>query len=776
MGALIFAWIALFLDTSDKIENFYKEKLYDVEVQYSSQTISLQENVENLFLSIITPEIKALLSQTYNEENSTRLNIIRDELHKRLKDDYQFLKSRGIKLVHFHLPNGDSFLRLHKPNKFGDNLLSVRKTVEQVINTEKIVRAFEVGKHFEGFRYIFPIKLGGQYLGSVEFSLSSQSFKESLNSSLDSMFFFILKKEYMVQHLNSGYLAKNFHQSRVNKEYFIANHHNVDRGGVCLLSHIAPEVKSNMKSQESFIHHNYNSLLTGNIFTFLSIADINGVHMGYLVSVRDDWIVNKLTIELVVRVLVATILLLIIYRLYSRSIVDSYQLTQFVNFLDNTALVSKTDKYGRITYVNSKFCEISGYSKNELIGSGHSLVRSSATPKEVYRDLWKTIVSGKHWHGHLTNRKKSGENYTVLADVFPIFDPQGEVAEYIAIRHDITELELLRKELHNSLIEQSGIFKQYEDAVVNSTIVVKLNKDFEVTFVNNNYLSISGRRKGEAEGRNIIELLATEDREMFKETIERLSKGEVVKDIFRSLKQDGSQLYTKTVIKPLTDSQGNILEYLTIGIDISEVIELQHEIEDTQKEVVFRMGAIGETRSKETGNHVKRVAEYSKLLGTLYGLPDSEVELLKQASPMHDIGKVGIPDSILKKLGKLTFEEFEIMKTHSMLGYEMLKHSNRPILKTAAIVAYEHHEKWNGKGYPRGLKGNNIHIYGRITAIADVFDALGSDRIYKKAWELDRIINLLKEESGQHFDPHLINLFLQSLPKFLEIRDQFQDC
>ncbi|QOP46585.1 HD domain-containing protein [Sulfurimonas paralvinellae] len=209
--------------------------------------------------------------------------------------------------------------------------------------------------------------------------------------------------------------------------------------------------------------------------------------------------------------------------------------------------------------------------------------------------------------------------------------------------------------------------------------------------------------------------------------------------------------------------------------DVTNIVKLNKEIEDTQREVIYAMGEIGETRSKETGNHVKRVAEYSKILALLYGLKKEEAEKLKMASPMHDIGKVGIPDAILNAPRKLTKEEFEIMKTHAQLGYDMLKHSHRPILQTAAIVAGEHHEKYDGSGYPRELQGEDIHIYGRITAIADVFDALGSERVYKKAWELERILELFKQEKGKHFDPKLVNLFLQNLDKFLEIRERFKD-
>jgi len=187
------------------------------------------------------------------------------------------------------------------------------------------------------------------------------------------------------------------------------------------------------------------------------------------------------------------------------------------------------------------------------------------------------------------------------------------------------------------------------------------------------------------------------------------------------------------------------------------------------------MGAIGESRSKETGNHVKRVAEYSYLLAKYYGLDEEECEKLKQASPMHDIGKWAIPDAILNKPGRFEPDERAIMETHAALGYEMLKHSQRPLLLCAAYVANEHHEHWNGNGYPRGLKGEAIHIYGRITAVADVFDALGSDRCYKKAWEDERIFALFKEERGKQFDPRLIDIFFEHLDEFLAIRERLRD-
>lgn len=205
------------------------------------------------------------------------------------------------------------------------------------------------------------------------------------------------------------------------------------------------------------------------------------------------------------------------------------------------------------------------------------------------------------------------------------------------------------------------------------------------------------------------------------------------------------------------------------------VVALTEEIEQTQREVIFAMGSIAETRSKETGNHVKRVAEYSALLGQLWGLSAQECQLLRDSSPMHDIGKIGIPDAILHKSSRLTESEWRVMQSHSRLGYEMLQASHRTVMQTAAIVALQHHERWNGKGYPNGLIGEEIHLYGRIVALADVFDALGSERCYKQAWPDEQIFTLLKEQSGQQFQPQLIDLFFAYLPQFLAIRESLRD-
>ncbi|MCX7031567.1 MAG: HD domain-containing protein [Spirochaetes bacterium] len=213
----------------------------------------------------------------------------------------------------------------------------------------------------------------------------------------------------------------------------------------------------------------------------------------------------------------------------------------------------------------------------------------------------------------------------------------------------------------------------------------------------------------------------------------------------------------------------------TYTAEVLKTAQAQEEIEATQREIIFTMAEAGEMRSKETGQHVKRVAEYCRLFGEKYGLSETETEVLKLSSPMHDIGKIAIPDSILLKPAKLNEAEWLVMKTHSTLGHDMLRYSDRRLLRSAAIIAWQHHEKWNGTGYPCGLAGEKIHIYGRITALADVFDALASDRPYKKAWELDPIVKLFETERGAHFDPDLARIFLENVDAFVKIRNTYKD-
>ena len=201
-----------------------------------------------------------------------------------------------------------------------------------------------------------------------------------------------------------------------------------------------------------------------------------------------------------------------------------------------------------------------------------------------------------------------------------------------------------------------------------------------------------------------------------------------------------------------------------------EQFRLITELEKSQLDTIFMLTELMEGNSDETGKHIRRVAEYSSLFACKHpSLTDNDAYILFHASPMHDIGKITIPHDILHKPGKYTDEEFEIMKTHTTNAYRILNCSKRNIIKSASIIAYEHHEKWDGTGYPRQLKGHDIHIYGRIVAIADVFDALTHERCYKEAWAFDKAIGYLVEHQGTQFDPELVDILMDNLDEFKAI-------
>ena len=200
---------------------------------------------------------------------------------------------------------------------------------------------------------------------------------------------------------------------------------------------------------------------------------------------------------------------------------------------------------------------------------------------------------------------------------------------------------------------------------------------------------------------------------------------------------------------------------------------LLSELEHSQHAMIQMLSSLMESTSDETGKHINRVANISALLAHYHPcLNEQDAETLFHASPMHDIGKMTIPHEILHKRGRYTEEEFNIMKAHTSNAYELLCYSDRRLIKSAAIIAYEHHEKWNGTGYPRQLKETGIHIYGRIVAIADVFDALTHARCYKEAWSIPKVIDYIKDHRGTQFDPELVDILLEHIDEFIAISRQ----
>ena len=456
----------------------------------------------------------------------------------------------------------------------------------------------------------------------------------------------------------------------------------------------------------------------------------------------------------------------------------NHDLKKLIGSFDKSVIASKVDLEGNITYVSKAFCKAFGYEEEELIGRTHEFLRHKDQDDDTLLSLKKSYLDNTPWIGELMYITKTGSVFWAQLNRFAEYDNNNEFLNFTNIFVNITH----QKEVESLNYEVNGLLSTFDEHVIAS----KTDVDGKILYVSAAFCKMSEYTKDELLDRNhSIFKYKNVSNEFYEELLETIAKGEVWRGEIKDTTKGGKDYWLYVIITPEYNIKGEFLCYTAISQDITpqkhieeanrKIEILNTEIEETQKEVVFRMGSIGESRSKETGMHVKRVAEYSKLLAKYIGMSESEQDILKLASPMHDIGKVAIPDAILNKPGKLTEEEFEVMKTHAQLGFEMLNTSDRRILKVAAIVAHEHQEKYDGTGYPQGLKADQIHIYGRITALADVFDALGSDRVYKKAWSDERIFEMLKNEKGGHFDPILVDVFFKHLPEFLDIRNRFKD-
>jgi putative two-component system response regulator len=221
------------------------------------------------------------------------------------------------------------------------------------------------------------------------------------------------------------------------------------------------------------------------------------------------------------------------------------------------------------------------------------------------------------------------------------------------------------------------------------------------------------------------------------------------------------------IIREQLRNQNQILEI--------KVKERTKELHETRLEIIKNLGRASEYKDKETGAHVIRISKICKILALTLGQNENETELIMNASPIHDVGKIGIPDSILLKPGKLDDKEWEIMKTHTVIGAKIIGDHPSSLLRAAKITALYHHEKWNGKGYPTNKKGKEIPEIARIVAIADVFDALTSPRPYKRIWSIDEAVDYIKKERGEHFEPGLVDCFIKVLPEIKKIKEKYSD-
>lgn len=450
--------------------------------------------------------------------------------------------------------------------------------------------------------------------------------------------------------------------------------------------------------------------------------------------------------------------------------------------LDKTTTLIEIDKYLNISYINDKASSISNRPKEQVVGQNVVNFLNKEMAVHLLNNVVPTLKKNGTWSGKMSHLRTDGTLYYVTAFIKAIFDRNGEVLRYIMGEIDITD-EMLKQEelqknltsLQNSEEEKRHFRKQYEEIAEKNQILFRLDIDRNFIYANETFLEIASLEAKKIIGKNFYEFLDESQSQTFYQIGQSLVETGAYDGILNYVRPDGQSFYIKSNAVYIRNLQNEPIEIMAVGTDITQIIEFQKEIEKVQQDVIIAMGTICEGKSRETGNHIKRVAKYSKLLAKLYGCTQEDQKLIEIASPMHDIGKIGIPDTILSKPDKLTPEEYEIMKTHTTLGADMLQNSNRKILKTAAEIARSHHEWWAGGGYPNNLKGEEIPLFGRITAITDVFDAISNDRCYKKAWLMPDVITYIRGLKGKQFEPKLVDLMLGNIDQFLSISKSYKD-
>ncbi|MBC3764361.1 DUF3369 domain-containing protein [Neptunicella marina] len=363
-------------------------------------------------------------------------------------------------------------------------------------------------------------------------------------------------------------------------------------------------------------------------------------------------------------------------------------------------------------------------------------------------------------------------------DIVVIDESRQGLEKIIKSSANLFSLHSLEQFIEGIVQQLSSLLGGTEDAVYMTSAVAGPSPIDNIE--SGEYLVFSGSGEySRYEGKKLAEVLSGPRLESCRKALS--SKNIVYGDdhvvaFCKSKFERGALLYMSGLPRRLSDLDRSMIDIFAQNVQIAfDNVLLTKDIEDTQKEVIERLGQAIDDATFQQGNHIKRVILISEILGKSFGLSEDEVKTLRIAVPLHDIGKIAIPQSIINKPSKLSDDEAAMVKNHTKIGYNILKNSKRPVIKAAALIARDHHEHWDGQGYPRGLKGEEISVFSRITAIADVYDSLRSQRVYKESWSDAEAQRYMQQQRGKQFDPFLIDIFMQKIDDIEQIVVELAD-
>ncbi len=463
------------------------------------------------------------------------------------------------------------------------------------------------------------------------------------------------------------------------------------------------------------------------------------------------------------------------------------------------ASVGITDLDANLIYVNPFFEKVSGYSKDELLGQNPRILKSGYQDEMFYKTMWDTIVAGKNWHGKFVNRKKNGEIYYEDSIIFPVKTERDEVINYATVKREITAEVKAQHEVERQFARLE-ILHRIDAAILASTdlsltldvLLSEAMRELDVDAIDlllfnpdtqsfscisrlgfrTNALEHTNLRMGEGlAGQAALTrkmLSVTDLREIQENAPQLIKEGFLsyygVPLIARGEVKGVLEIFQRSEFTP-DDGWINFLTAIArqaaIAIESAQLLEGLHN-KNRELQLAYEATLEGwvrglEIHDLETEGHSRRVVDMTLRLARRMGYPEDEMEDLRRGALLHDIGKLGVPTSILNKKGPLTAEERALIEQHTNYAHTML--SDIPYLRPALDIPYSHHERWDGTGYPQGLKGTDIPLSARIFAVIDVYDALIFDRPYRKAWDREEVLEHLRKGAGTHFDPQVVDAF-----------------
>jgi len=421
------------------------------------------------------------------------------------------------------------------------------------------------------------------------------------------------------------------------------------------------------------------------------------------------------------------------------------------------------DDGGHIESFNPAAQRLFGYRREEAIGQPLELIIAHRRHNDIPNPVWllPTVRDTRAEPTETMGCRKDGSTFPMEMDVSQM--EIGERTFTIACTRDISgrkeRAEVERQRGQALRREAQRDRAAFDEAPIGSVIA---SRDGQIERVNQALCQMTGRTPDELIGTHFLELTHPEDRDDSATVVAAVLSGDARTQHLekRYLLDDGRVLETRIAITAIRDDAEEVTQLFAQVEDVTEARRTSRELEEAQFEMLARLAAAAEFRDDDTGRHTSRVGDLSASIAQRLGLPASQVELIRLAAPLHDIGKIAIPDAVLGKPGELTDEEYELMKTHTTIGAQMLAGSAFALLELAEEISLTHHEKWDGSGYPAGLPGDAIPIAGRIVAVADVFDALTHVRPYKAAWSAADAIAEMSSEAGRHFDPQVLEAYL----------------